>query len=254
MVGRAAAEVPLSDGPALEEGGPPGVVHHGGVAFPGPGQAGFAHAHLEIRLQHIFLHVRTGVPLGPEHLRDAPVLVGSGEAGNDGERLYAVVRGAQVGGVAVAPAVPVPVEAGMEDLHGPAPPRLVFREADEAGHPRRRVEGDVVPCGIEQAHVLVAAPVAPVPAALAIGRQPGFIELPEAEIALDGRVGVVDRFPVARVHVIVPEAVETHAREHLGRKFLVVIARRDGGEQRPVGLLPVAEFMDGLAHQGMGGR
>ena len=133
------------------------------------------------------------------------------------------------------------------------PACCVLSLIQKPGHPDGAVQGDAVPGRLEQVHVTVVAPVAPVPACGAVFREAVGTDRVAVEVFPNGGVAVLDRLPVAGIHIIAPETVAADGGQGLHRQFLDPVAGGDGGVQAAVRLLPVAELPDALADQGVQG-
>ena len=126
-------------------------------------------------------------------------------------------------------------------------------KSDRIGHVGDGLQGQHVPQVLQQTHIAVVAPVSPVPVAVVPFHQSVLADMIGGQVLLDDRIGIPDGLQVAGVHVIVPDAVAAHGGQHLARQFHPVIAG-DGREEDVVRTLPVAEFANSLADQGVQGR
>ena len=72
------------------------------------------------------------------------------------------------------------------------------------------------------------------------------------QVALHRRIHLGDSLLVAGVHVVIPEAVSAHGRQHLAGQFHPVIAG-NGREKDIVGTLPGCQFADALADKAVQG-
>ena len=252
VVVRASAEAFVPDAPTFPQCGQRAVCHRRVAQFH-PVERILVVAHPAQGLEHIFLHIGAGVVLLPEEGAQRGVEFFRQSAGDDGQGLSAVVGLALIAGRDVVAPVPILlVECFSCALCRGGGPLCFGAVAHEAGHLPVALQGYDVPLVEEQFHVLVVAPVAPCPSALAGNDQPLRVGLPYVDVLLHFGVDVGHRRAVARSHIVVPESVVTHAGQHLHRKLRVVVAGRDGREDGAVGALPVHQFADSLAGEPVG--
>ena len=153
----------------------------------------------------------------------------------------------------VCGAVPAEIECGGNLPSEFMVLRGFFRPSKRIRHLRCGSESQMMPAGINEPHILFVAPVTPVPATVAELRQSGRICCPEGKIVPDIGIGESEGFLVTGVHVVVPETIRAYGREHLTRKFGLVVSR-NRGMQRSVWTAPEAKFAYGLAHEGVDGE
>ena len=205
-------------------------------------------------LIHIFLHIRTGILLCLQYLEYTVVFRAVGQSAHHGHCLHTVVGGSLIRRVAVGIAVPTIVEGPAYLLHLPFIVGRVALVSRQPCHVDCRLQGQIVPRSQYQTHVHIRPPVAPGPSTLPLAGQPVVIERPQGEVAAYGRIHILHRLLVARVHIVVPASVGADSGERLRRQFLVPVPRGDGRKQRTVLLLPVCQLADSLAHQQVGTR
>ena len=110
-----------------------------------------------------------------------------------------------------------------------------------------------MPGSIDEAHITVLTPVAPVPSAMTLGCETTRLYLPHIQIAAHGGIHLAYGGRVGCVHIIVPEAVQTYAGQHLGRKLRVIIAGNGAMYDARI-ILEGTQLQDALAHKIMYAR
>ena len=188
-----------------------------------------------------------------EDLEQGIVLVGAGDSSDNCKGLDPVVSLSGVVRMPVATAVPChPVDSFYDTLADPHARVRDFVLTKEGSHPCRSIHCNAVPGGLQQAHVAVVAPVAPVPfPAVEVG-DAVLAHLVKGQIPFYRREGMFDGSLVAGVDVIGPEAIDSDGGKHLAWKLSAVVAG-DWGIQDAAGLLPVAQLPYSLADEGMKG-
>ena len=248
MVGRAAAEAPLAGIPELPQRGVVLVVDHGGDALLQAAHGVVALAHLEEGLHDIAFHIGAGVFLRLEYIEYLAILGLVGDARDDGKSLYAVIGSAHILGMAVAVAVPTVVVTLLDLLHSGAILGCVGIEAHHVGHTCHRVECHVVPAGENEPDVAVVAPVAPQPSGLVGCCKPGGVERETLKVSAHGRIDLADGGRIARIHIVIPETIESYGCQHLSGQLALVGTGHGRVEYSLIGL-PGSQFEHALAHQ-----
>ena len=110
-----------------------------------------------------------------------------------------------------------------------------------------------MPGCIDEAHITVLAPVAPVPSAMTLCCETTRLYLPHIQIAAHGGIHLAYGGRIGCVHIIVPEAVQTYAGQHLGRKLRVIIAGNGAMDDARI-ILEGTQLQDALAHKIMYAR
>ena len=249
-----AAGVPVSvhaHAPVFEEGVVVGMVHHETVSLAFALQGIVPMADGKKGFHHVFFHIRAGVFLGFEHLEKGIVFVPVGQAGQNGEGIHPVIGFALILRMPVArPRPGFPVDGFAQGEHLRPVGGTFGLVSQRIGHVGDGLKGQHIPHVLQEAKVAVVAPVSPVPVSLVPGHEPVGPPVISGQVALYGRIGIADGFKVSGVHVIGPDSVSAHGGQHLARQFHPVIAG-NGRKEDIVRALPVAEFPDAFADQGI---
>ena len=121
-------------------------------------------ADAEEGFHHVFLHVGAGMLFFLEDLEQGIVLVGAGDSSDNCKGLDPVVSLSGIVRMPVATAVPChPVDSFYDTFADTHAGVCDFVLTKEGSHPCRSIHCNAVPGGLQQAHVAVVAPVAPVP-------------------------------------------------------------------------------------------
>ena len=252
-----AAAVPVSvhaHVPVFEEGVMEGMVHHKVVTAAFTLQGIVSMADGEQGLHHVFLHIGAGVLFGLQHLEKGIVLIRGSHSSQDGQGIHAVVGFPFVFRVTVAAARPGnAVDSLPQRRHLPPDGRTFPFFAHQIGHVGEALQGQHIPQVLQQAQIPVVPPVSPVPVSLVPFHHAVGPQVIGGQVFLDNGKGVAHGFHVAGIHVIRPDAVAPHGRQHLTGQFNSVIAG-DGREEDVVGSLPVHQLADALADQVIQGR
>ena len=212
----------------------------------------FSITHLAHRLQHIPLHIRTGELSGCQHVKQQRILFLSCHAGQYGKGLYSVVG--LTGELWVLIGISVPqrlVNSGFKSSVHLSRPLGLAGLAQQVALLRVVFQRYRIPHLAHGLHVLVLAPVAPVPRAFAILHKAVGGDAPLMHIPLVGRVHRAQRLLVSTAQIVVPRS-QTHHSKGLHRQLLFPVALGHRRIHHAIGTLPCGQFQQALAGQSRG--
>ena len=91
--------------------------------------------------------------------------------------------------------------------------------SEQISHTGSCIQSHIMPCCIDETHVAVLTPVAPVPGSMSLGSKATGLYLPHIEITAYSRINLSDGNRIGSVHIVIPETIQTDAGQHLRGQF-----------------------------------